>query len=206
MLTVGNDVAEVERQLREGQLACPECGTALSRWGYARVREVRLAGGAGWRVRPRRSICGGKDGCGQTHVLLPAGMLARRADSAAVIGAALAGAAAGLGHRTLAARLGRAASTVRGWLRRLASRAEPLRSAFTALACALDADPPLPGPAGSPLADAVAAILAAAAAAARRWGAVASAVSPWELASAVTSGGLLCPGPAVQMINTSCPW
>src|SRR6266702_8476646 len=206
MLTVGNDVAEVEQQLREGQLACPECGTALSRWGYARVREVRLAGGAGWRVRPRRSICGGKDGCGQTHVLLPAGMLARRADSAAVIGAALAGAAAGLGHRTLAARLGVAAATVRGWLRRLASRAEPLRSAFTALACALDADPLLPGPAGPPLADAVAAILAAAAAAARRRGALASAVSPWELASAVTSGGLLSPSAAVQMINTSCPW
>ncbi len=178
MLTVGNDEAEVERRLSEGRLECPVCAAPLRGWGHGRV----------------------------THVLLPAGMLARRADSAAVIGAALAGAAAGLGHRTLAARLGRAASTVRGWLRRLASRAEPLRSAFTALACALDADPLLPGPAGSPLADAVAAILAAAAAAARRWGAVASAVSPWELASAVTSGGLLCPGPAVQMINTSCPW
>jgi len=203
MLTVGNDEAEVERRLSEGRLECPVCAAPLRGWGHGRVRVIRLAGGTGWRARPRRAICAG---CGTTHVLLPAGMLARRADSAAVIGAALAGAAAGLGHRTLAARLGRAASTVRGWLRRLASRAEPLRSAFTALACALDADPPLPGPAGSPLADAVAAILAAAAAAARRWGAVASAVSPWELASAVTSGGLLCPGPAVQMINTSCPW
>ncbi len=180
MLTVGNDEAEVERRLSEGRLECPVCAAPLRGWGHGRVRVIRLAGGTGWRARPRRAICAG---CGTTHVLLP-----------------------GLGHRTLAARLGRAASTVRGWLRRLASRAEPLRSAFTALACALDADPLLPGPAGSPLADAVAAILAAAAAAARRWGAVASAVSPWELASAVTSGGLLCPGPAVQMINTSCPW
>ncbi|MGO8961326.1 MAG: hypothetical protein ACLQFR_28745 [Streptosporangiaceae bacterium] len=206
MLTVGNDVAEVERQLREGQLACPECGTALSRWGYARVREVRLAGGAGWRVRPRRSICGGKDGCGQTQVLLPARMLARRADSAAVIGEALAGAAAGLGHRAIAGRLGVAAATVRGWLRRLALRAEALRSAFTVLACALGPDPLLPGPSGSALADAVAAILAAAAAVARRWHGPASVVSPWELASAVTSGSLLGPGTAVQLINTSCPW
>lgn len=106
----------------------------------------------------------------------------------------------------IAARLGRAAATVRGWLRRLSLRAEPLRSAFTVLACALDADPLLPGPAGSPLADAVAAIVAACAAVARRWGALAPAVSPWELASAVTSGGLLCPGAAVQMISTSCPW
>jgi hypothetical protein len=192
--------------LREGQLACPECGTALSRWGYARVREVRLAGRAGWRVRPRRAVCGGTDGCGRTHVLLPAGMLARRADSAAVIGAALVLAAAGPGHRAIAGRLGVAAATVRGWLRRLALRAEALRPAFTALACALDADPLLPGPAGSALADAVAAILAAAAAVARRWGGAALMVSPWELASAVTSGSLLGPGTAVQMINTSCPW
>jgi len=85
-------------------------------------------------------------------------------------------------------------------------RAEPLWSAFTALACALDPDPLLPGPSGSALADAVAAIVAAAVAAARRWGGPVSAVSPWELASAVTSGLLLGPGAAVRLINTSCPW
>ncbi len=93
---------------------------------------------------------------------------------------------------------------MRGWLRRFASRAEALRSAFTALACELDPDPLLPGPAGSPLADAVAAILAAAVAAARRWQ-LASVLSPWELASAVTSGRLLAPG-AAELINTSCLW
>jgi len=139
-------------------------------------------------------------------VLLPAGVLARRADSVAVIGEALAGAAAGLGCATIAGRLGRAAATVRGWLRRFAVRAEALRSAFTVLACELDADPLLPGPSGSPLADAVTAIVAVAVAAARRWGELASALSPWELASAVTSGLLLSPGTAVQMINASCPW
>jgi hypothetical protein len=133
-------------------------------------------------------------------------VLARRADAAAVIGEALALAAAGLGSATIAGRLGRAAATVRGWLRRFASRAEALRSAFTVLACALDADPLLPGPAGSAVADAVAAIAAAAIAAARRWGSAAFIVSPWELASAVTSGGLLGPGAVVAMVNTSCPW
>jgi transposase-like protein len=203
MLTVGNDAAKVERQLAEGVLACPGCGAALRRWGHARARDVRVPGGKSWRVRPRRAAC---PACGTTHVLLPAAMLARRADSAAVIGTALAGAAAGAGHGRLAARLGVAAATVRGWLRRFASRAEALRSAFTVLACALDPDPLLPGPAGSPLADAVAAILAACAAAARRWGAAVSALSPWELASAVTGGLLLGPGTAVQLINTSCPW
>jgi len=206
VLTVGKDGAEVERQLAGGLLECPGCGGRLRGWGHARARLIRLAGGTDWRVRPRRAICGGKDGCGRTHVLLPAGMLARRADSVAVIGAALAGAAAGLGCRTIAVRVGRAAATVRGWLRRFAARAEALRSAFTVLACALDADPLLPGPSGSAAADAVTAIVAAAVAAARRWGGAASALSPWELASAVTCGLLLGPGTAVQMINTSCPW
>ena len=203
MLTVGNDGAAVERHLAGGQLECPGCGGQLRGWGHARSREIRLAGGGRQRLRPRRAVCGD---CGHTHVLLPAGTLARRADSAAVIGEALALAAAGLGFRAIAGRLGRAAATVRGWLRRFASRAGALRSAFTALACALDPDPLLPGPAGSAAADAVAAIEAAAVAAARRWGELASVLSPWELASAVTCGRLLSPGAAVQMINTSCLW
>jgi len=202
VLTVGNDEAEVERQLLDGSLECP-CGGQLHGWGHALDREIRLGGETRRRLRPRRAICGG---CRRTHVLLPARMLARRADSAAVIGEALVLAAAGLGCATIAGRLGRAAATVRGWLRRFAARAEALRSAFTMLACALDPDPLLPGPAGSPAADAVTAILAAALAAARRWEGAASVLSPWELASAVTSGGLLSPGAAVQMINTSCPW
>jgi hypothetical protein len=138
-------------------------------------------------------------------VLLPAWVLARRADAVAVIGAALAAAAAGLGHRPIAGRLGRPAATVRGWLRRFASRAEVLRAGFTALACALDPDPLLPGPAGSPAADAVAAIVAAAAAAVRRWGNV-LALSAWELAAAVSSARLLAPGSTPVAFNTSCPW
>jgi hypothetical protein len=38
-------------------------------------------------------------GCGRTHVLLAPSMLLRRADSVAVIGAALLAGAAGAGHR-----------------------------------------------------------------------------------------------------------
>ena len=203
MLTVGNDEAAVERRLVAGQLECPGCGGRLRGWGHARVREIRLGGEARRRLRPRRAMCGG---CGRTQVLLPAWVLARRADGVSVIGEALALAAGGLGCATIAGRLGRAAATVRGWLRRFALRAEALRSAFTVLACALDADPLLPGPAGSATADAVTAIVAATVAAARRWGSAVSALSPWELASAVTSGGLLSPGAAVRLANTSCPW
>jgi hypothetical protein len=47
-------------------------------------------------------------------VLLPAWCLARRADAGKVIGAGLEAKAAGAGHRVVAARLGRPASTVRG--------------------------------------------------------------------------------------------
>ena len=145
-------------------------------------------------------------GCGRTHVLLPVSVLARRADVVAVIGAALAGAAAGQGHRRIAEQLGRPACTVRGWLRRFASRAGGLRLVFTRLLCELDADPLMPGPAGSELADAVSAVLAAAGAVARRWGQAALALSPWELAAAVSSARLLASGVMAGLINTSCPW
>lgn len=111
-------------------------------------------------------------------------------------------AATGVGHRRIAGRLGRPAGTVRGWLRRFASRAEAVRVAFTEPLCALDPDPPVLGPAGCPVADAVAAVLAAARAVVRRWGEPVCGLSPWELAGAVSGGRLLQSG---DSINTSCP-
>jgi hypothetical protein len=204
VLTVGKDCVEVERWLTRGGLACPVCHRGRLRpWGYGRARVLRGDGGLRWRLRPRRGMC---CGCGRTHVLLPVTVLGRRADAVAVIGAALRWAAAGWGHRRVAERLGRPAATVRGWLRRFRARAGPLRAAFTALLCTVDADPRLPEPAGSLLADAVAAIVAAAAAVGRRWDAAVFAVSPWPVAAAVTSGRLLAPGSTVELINTSRPW
>ena len=152
MLTVNADRDVVERQLGNGELACPSCWGVLARWGNWVARRVRLPGRLdGEQDRhvvlvPRRSRC---RGCGVTHVLLPAWCLARRADAGEVIGLALEASAAGAGHRVIAERLGRPASTVRGWLRSLARRAEQVRSVFTALAASLVTDPPLatrPGP------------------------------------------------------------
>jgi hypothetical protein len=140
-----------------------------------------------------------------THVLLPAAALLRRADAVAVIGTALALKATGLGHRHIAARLARPAATVRGWLRRLAGRAEALRSWFTTLAVVVDADPGHVEPTGSLVADAVAAVGAAVAAMARRWP-VLLTVSAWEIACAVTHGRLLSPAGPTQWINTSRLW
>jgi hypothetical protein len=141
-----------------------------------------------------------------THVLLPLVALLRRADAATVIGTGLVLKAAGWGHRRIAAGLGRAAGTVRGWLRRFAGRAGPLRAVFTALLCELDADPRLPVPSGSLVADAVAAIVAVAGVVGRRWACAVLGVSPWQVAAAVTSGRLLAPGSTVDLINTSRPW
>lgn len=202
MLTVEVDVDRVEARLRAGQLLCPGCGGILTGWGFARGRWLRAVGGR-VRVRPRRARCGG---CARTHVLLPLVALARRADAAAVIGAGLEAKAAGRGHRWIAAVLGRPAGTVRGWLRRFSGRAELIRRAFTGLAVRLDPDSAPAGPAGSPLADAVAAVGAAATAITGRWGSVVSTLSVWQVAAALTHGGLLAPSPPAELTNTSRLW
>jgi hypothetical protein len=144
-------------------------------------------------------------GCGRTHVLLSLVSLLRRADGAAVIGAALAGRAAGLGHRRIAAGLALPASTVRGWLRRFTALAEPIRAAFTVLARDLDPDPPPIEVTSSVFADAASAVVSAAAAAGVRWPFMLT-LSAWEFAGAVTNGGLLSPCGPAMLTNTTRPW
>ena len=199
MLTVSADQVAVERGLREGAFGCP-CGGVLAPWGWARPRLLRDLSSS-LRVRPRRGRC---RCCAVTHVLLLVDALLRRADTVAVIGSALADKARGRGHRVIAARLGRPASTVRGWLRRFGSRAEPVRAALTALAVTLVVDAVLPGPAQTVLADAVAALGAAASAVARRFGV--AVVSGWRVAAVVSMGRLLAPGWPDESCNTSWPW
>jgi len=187
MLTVETDAAGVEERLLSGRLACPGCAGVLAGWGRARARTVRGPDG-GVRVVPRRSRC---TGCRATHVLLPVLLLLRRADTATVIGAALAAKATGGGHRGIAERLGRPPATVRGWLRRFGARVEEVRVVFTLRCRALAPDPVLPGPAGSGWADAVAAVSAAARAFMARFSVE---VPVWQVASAVSAGRLLSPG------------
>lgn len=186
MLTVETDTAAVEERLRSGRLACPGCAGVLAGWGRARARTVRGLDGA-VSLSPRRSRC---TGCRATHVLLPVLLLVRRADTAAVIGAALVAKAAGGGHRQIAELLGRPPATVRGWLRRFGARVEAVRVVFTLRTRALAPDPVLPGPAGSGWADAVAAVRAAAAAFMARF---CVEVPVWQVAVAVSAGRLLSP-------------
>jgi len=190
VLTVNADRDEVERQLAGGELTCPSCGGVLGGWGKGRLRPVRVMQGPDAEVVPRRSRC---RRCGTTHMLLPAWCLSRRADAGAVIGSALEAAAAGDGHRKIAAGLGRPASTVRGWLRRFAARAEAVRAFFTVLLARTSPDPVMPAGTASPVAAAVSAIAGAAAAVAQRWPRLGT-VPVWAAASAASGGLLIGPG------------
>lgn len=104
-----------EQLLSAGRLSCPAgCGAALRPHGHGRARTLRGPGSMRITVAPRRARC---RGCRQTHVLLPAGFVARRADTTEVIGTALVAKAHGVGARRIAEQLGRPVSTVRRWLR-----------------------------------------------------------------------------------------
>lgn len=139
--------------------------------------------------RPRRARC---SGCRVTHVLLDVLLAARRADTAAVIAAAVeAKIAAGSGHRKIAAWLGRPATTVRGWLRAFAGSASRIADWFTALVLRAAPDPAViwPAPAASTPAAALSALLGYAAGLGRRFDAV--GMVPWVQAGiAASHGGL----------------
>ena len=190
MIIVENDPVRVETDLAAGVFGCPECGGRLGRWGFARPRWLRAERGP-VEVRPRRGRC---VSCLVTQVLLPDVALGRRVDVVAVIGRALMAAAAGLGHRRVAAQLDRPASTVRGWLRRFRLAAVRVAAHFTAWALRLDPNLAPVAPAGSQVADAVEAVGVAARAASLRLG----PRPGWSWASALTAGRLLS--------NTNTPW
>lgn len=190
MIIVKNDPAKVEMDLAAGVFGCPACGGRMARWGWARLRWLRGEAGP-VEVRPRRGRC---VSCLVTQVLLPDMALGRRVDAVAVIGRALMAAAAGAGHRRVAARVDRPASTVRGWLRRFRLVAVRVAAHFTAWALRLDPNLASVAPAGSQVADAVEAVGVAARAASLRLG----PRSGWSWASALTAGRLLS--------NTNSPW
>jgi Domain of unknown function (DUF6431) len=125
LLTVSPRSRLVEQMLADGLLRCPDCSGVLAPWGHAWRRSVRLLTGEFTELKLRRVICParGDHGCGRTHVLLPAFLLARRWDVAELIWAALRARAEGWGWRRQVALVGRAVSTVRGWVARAVARA-----------------------------------------------------------------------------------
>lgn len=192
MIIVMTDPTVVETTLCEGSFHCPDCNASLRPWGYGIEREVRCLI-QNERRRPRRAIC---RPCSTTHILQTEDTLSRRRDSIEVIGTALTAKAQGSGHRTIAAELGFRfpVSTVRDWLRRFARMATRIRELFTRWAHVLDPGRNAPEPTGSDFSDALDAIGVVAQMAVRQFG----PRPPWQLASVLTRGLLLC--------NTSSPW
>lgn len=183
------DQAQAHRELLAGTLPCWRCSAPLRSWGYARPRSLRLSCGARVSLRPRRARC---RACSATDVLLPAFAPLRSGYAMAVVGPALLASAQGRSHRTIAADLGLPADTVRGWIRKVNGRAEELRTTATRAAYMLDPNLPpiLSTDSGSPLAEAISALGAAAAAARRMFGPIAT---PWEFLAAIAQGHLLAP-------------
>lgn len=182
------DQKDAERDLAAASIACPSCTSGRLRpWGYARTRVLRCSRGVRRSVRPRRARC--RD-CAATHVLLPADVSPRHAETVEVVVTALLAHQAGAGHRTIAADLDVPVDTVRSWLRRATARAEWLRQRATVRAHQLDPLLPAIAPTGSTLGDALAALGVATAAWRRRLG---MAASPWQIIGLIAGGRLLAP-------------
>lgn len=127
-------------------------------------------------------------------MLLAVSLAVRRADSAAVIASAVeAKVLKGLGHRRVAAALGRPASTVRGWLRSFTVSATAISEAFMSLVVrdAADAAGLWPAPQRDPGARALTVLAAYAAALADRFGVGRLA---WVRAGIVATNGWLFSG------------
>lgn len=184
---------QAQQALTDGTLACPHhgCCGSVYRDGYARTRRVRTRDGGARELRPQRVAC---RACGRTNVLLPAWCVPGRSDDAETIGVALLAAARGHGHHSIAERLGRPATTVRGWLRAARSHADVLRErAWSRQGLIEPVSNERTVPAGSSLGDAVAALAAAAAAAKRAFRVDRHGTTLWEYIVLISSGRLLRP-------------
>lgn len=196
MITVSDDPVDVDAVLREGGLSCPDCSARLAPWGSARPRRVRHGiedPREALTHRPRRARC---SGCRVTHVLLDVRLATRRADAAEVIAEAVGKkVVTGWGHRKIAEWLGRAATTVRGWLRAFAGSASRITEWFTSLVlfAAPDAVMVWPVPTADWSSAALSALLAYAAGLDRRFGCVGTVA--WVRAGiAATAGRLFSSG------------
>ncbi len=182
------DPARAETDLAAGALSCPRCAGPLQPWGHARTRTVRDHGPTTLALRPRRARC---RTCHHTHVLLPAVVAPRRADTTAVIGTALQASTRGVGYRRIAASIGRPLSTVRRWIRagRDPQHTEWLRGQAVAWLARVDRDV-LAGltPQPTRLGEALTALAAAALTLRAR---VAPHVPPWTLIGQITLGRLV---------------
>jgi hypothetical protein len=162
--------------------ACPSCGCRRVSFDGWYPRHTRWG-----RVAIQRVLCA-DEGCEKrSHSLLPDVLVSGRVDLATVIGWALEAKVAGMGHRSIAQQLSVPAATVRGWLRRAASRGGRVAARLMQVARAAE-------PAGRdpPAGDGIATLVGAAVLAAKAWSDLSGEpVEPWHFAVAHTTGRLL---------------
>jgi hypothetical protein len=123
--------------------------------------------------------------------VLGAGLLPRRAHTAALIGQALAAAARGAGHRRIAGQLAVPHGTVRNWIRRVRQSASQLRVLGIKTVVAFDPDALPTRICRDELGSALNALGAAALVIGERFGL--QHTSPWARITVLTSGRLLAP-------------
>jgi hypothetical protein len=158
---------------------CPECRASTWHWaGY--VRHLRRASDR--LIWVPRLCC---TGCGKTQALIPWFVLPWRWDEVSVIGRAVELAAQDWGHRRIAQELGRPATTVRGWLRRIRRWAGQLGRELLAVAVAWGWSswevPPLALPR----------LVTAVVALGEQWQRRRGYAEPWRVANLVTGGSLV---------------
>lgn len=170
---------------------CPRCEGQLGPWpGYRRLVRHRGRTRRLWLQRARCRCCG------RTHALMPSFLTAYRRDVVATIGGTLLGAAAGRGHRPLAAAAGVPASTARGWIRRARRGCAPTRARLRRYASELEVQPSRSPPVADPIGQLLEPIARITQAVQERWGAAVERVSPFQIATAVSGGRLLGPWPS----------
>lgn len=185
------DTAAARQALTRRRLRCPDCAQPLRPWGRAGARTVRDRDGERLTAHPDRARC---TGCGGTHVVLDAGLLPHRSYSVGVVGQALLAAAAGHGHRRIAAELAVPEATVRGWLRRVRRAAGRLYQLGVQTSVLLDPETLPDTTRSDPLVLALDALGAAALALGRRF--ARDDADPWARINVLTRGRLLASFPA----------
>ncbi len=188
MVVVAKSLSQCRAALKQRQIPCPDCGQPLRPRGFAGPLKKLRGAPAGEDVlhgpRPRGQ-CGR---CRRSHVLQPAAVAAHRSDTLPVLArAVLARALGGLGATRIAALLGRAVPTVRGWLGQARVFARRHLPALTSWLTAMGAEDLVPRLGEHDLLTELVLVLRALAhAAAARWGD--AGLTEWERINVMCRG------------------
>jgi hypothetical protein len=201
MTSVAKSFTECRAALRNREIPCPDCGEPLRPRGFAgALKKLRGMPGAG-DVRPGPRLRGQCDRCRRSHVLQPAAVAAHRSDALPVlVRALLTRVAEGLGAGQVAAMLGRAERTVRGWLAQARVFARRHLAAFVSMLEGLGGEGLVPRIGEEdPVTELVTVLRALGNAAAARWGDM--GLPEWERVNLICRGRFLSPSLPVSFYH-----